>query len=277
MKIGHGAWRCSYDAALRPVETPLCDNGRYLIRQGAMAAVCAHEASHAVAVVSMGGRIEQIEVGLRFQWYYDGKTLVKPHGMVTPEGADKGDGQGDTLVTPSSVPLDPVMPFCCFNPYLKDAIVSCAGPAGELKYRAQGWLPRETVCVSDIWALERYKRLTWLMTGRDGDALVRLAWRKTLHLMDVPVIWRAVQAVKAELFSGLLRLEPADHQAGDSIKFTLPGEDAEQLMVRAGIVLPHFISQHQCGPECIKPSRRTSRRWERYLAEWAAEAPKNAA
>jgi hypothetical protein len=115
------------------------------------------------------------------------------------------------------------------------------------------------------------------MTGRDGDALVRLAWRDACRLMDEPVIWRAIEAVKAGLFSGLLRLEAADHQPGDSVKFVMPGVEAEKLMVRAGIQLPHFISRHQCGPECIRPSRKTSRRWERYLADWAAEEPKNAA
>jgi hypothetical protein len=260
-------WRCSYEAALKPAETAVSNNGAYLIHRGAMAALCVHEASHAVAVISMGGRLDSIEVGLTFHWYYDGKTLVKSRGMVTPEGAE----QDDTLVTPSSVPLDPVMPFCCFNPYLKDAIVSCAGPAGELRYRAQGGLPRETVCVSDIWALERYKRLVWLMTGRDGDALVRLAWRDACRLMDEPIIWRAVQAVERELFSGLLRLEPAGHQPGDSVKFVMPGERAEALMTAVGVALPHFISQHRCGPECIRPSRKTSRRWQEYVAEWAKE------
>jgi hypothetical protein len=95
--------------------------------------------------------------------------------------------------------------------------------------------------------------------------------------MDEPVIWRAVQAVKAGLFRGLLRLEAADHQPGDSVKFVMPGVQAEALMVRAGIVLPHFISRHRCGPECIKPSRRTSRRWQKYLDAWAAEEPADAA
>jgi hypothetical protein len=80
-------WRCSFDDALRPVEaTEVCDSP-YRIERGAMAALCAHEAAHAVAVVSMGGRIEQIEVGLTFQWYYGGKTRVRPRGVCVPMGA----------------------------------------------------------------------------------------------------------------------------------------------------------------------------------------------
>jgi hypothetical protein len=171
------------------------------------------------------------------------------------------------------------MPCFCWQAYLKEMIFTCAGPVGEIKYRAQGGLPRENECFyyGDGRQLEWYKRLVWQMTGRDGDALVRLAWRDTCKLMDDPVIWRAVQAVKDGLFKGLLRLEPADHQPGDSVKFVMPGEQAEKLMVRAGIILPNFISTHQCGPECIRPSRTTTRRWEQYLAEWAKEEPKSAA
>jgi hypothetical protein len=95
--------------------------------------------------------------------------------------------------------------------------------------------------------------------------------------MDVPLVWAAIQAVEGELFSGLLKLEPADPRPGDSIQFTMPGERAEALMVGAGIELPHFISQHQCSAECVRPSRKTSRRWREYLDAWAKEEPKDAA
>jgi hypothetical protein len=115
------------------------------------------------------------------------------------------------------------------------------------------------------------------MTGRGGDALVRLAWRSTCQLMDVPLVWRAVQAVKAGLFSGLLRLEAADPRPGDSVKFVMPGSRAESLIAGAGIALPNIIDVHRCGPECIRPSRKPSRQWQEYLAEWAAEGPKDVA
>jgi hypothetical protein len=64
---------------------------------------------------------------------------------------------------------------------------------------------------------------------------------------------------------------------GDKIEFIMPGLQAEALIAGAGIALPNIIDVHRCGPECIKASRKTSRRWERYLAEWAKEEPKNAA
>jgi hypothetical protein len=238
---------------------------------------CSHEAAHAVAVISIGGRLDNVEVGLYYQWYYGGKILVRPRGLVKPRGAEEQD-MGDTLVRPSSVQLDhPPMPFCCWRSYLRDMTVTAAGPVGEEKFRARCGLPPESVCVSDRWAIEHDKRLVWLMTGRDGDALGRLAWRSTRHLLDDPIVWCAVEAVGRGLFKGLLQIEPADHQPGDSVKFVMPGERAEALMVGAGIILPNFISRHQCGPNCIKPSRKTSRRWQQYVAEWAAEEPKNAA
>ena len=95
--------------------------------------------------------------------------------------------------------------------------------------------------------------------------------------MDVPLVWAAIQAVEGELFSGLLAREPMDPRPGDSVKFTMAGERAEELMVRAGIVLPNIIATHECDAQCIKPSRRTSRRWQDYLDAWAKEEPRDAA
>jgi hypothetical protein len=146
-----------------------------------------------------------------------------------------------------------------------------------LKFRAQEGLPRGHIIDSDGQPLEWYKRFVWLTAGRDGNAFTRLAWREACRLMDEPLIWRAVQAVEGELFSGLLRLEPADPRPGDRVEFVMPGSRAEELVAAAGIVLPNILAPHLCGPECIKPTRKTSRRWERYLAEWAKEESKNAA
>jgi hypothetical protein len=108
-------------------------------------------------------------------------------------------------------------------------------------------------------------------------AFVRLAWREACRLMDVPLIWKSIAAVEGELFSGLLRLEPADPWPGDKIEFVMPGPRAEALIADAGIALPNILAQHECGPECVRPSHTTSRKWREYLQAWAAEEPKNAA
>ena len=95
--------------------------------------------------------------------------------------------------------------------------------------------------------------------------------------MDVPAVWKAVSAIEGELFSGLLRLEPADPRPGDSIKYTMPGGRAEELIAAAGVEPLDILAGHTCGPACVRPSRKLSRRWQEYLAEWAKEEPKNAA
>jgi hypothetical protein len=263
-------WRCSYDDALRPVETAteVSDNGPYRIGKGWLAAIAVHEAAHAVAVVSMGKPLEQIEFGLTFERDYDGKTLVLPRGRCKLVGVTR-----DAIdVSPSSVPLSRGTLQYCWRGFIKNAVILCAGPAGEMKYRAQEGLPRGHVCCSDAGAVEWYRRVLWTTAGRDGTAFVRLAWREACRLMDVPLIWKAIGAVEAELFSNLLRREPGDPRPGDKIEYVMPGARAEELMAGAGIALPNILAPHRCGPECIRPSRRTSRRWQEYLAEWAKEA-----
>jgi hypothetical protein len=168
-------------------------------------------------------------------------------------------------------------PIYCWRAFLKSALTTAAGPAGEMKFRAQSGLSRGYVGDTDARPLEWFRRVLWTTAGRNGIAFTRLAWREACRLMDIPLIWKAIAAVEGELFSGLLRLEPADPRPGDKIEFVMPGARAEELIAAAGITLPNIIDVHRCGPECVRPSRKTPRRWERYLAEWAAEEPKNAA
>jgi hypothetical protein len=212
------------------------------------------------------------EVGLTFERDYDGKTLALPRGRCKLKEITRDASDTD----PSGVPLLPSRePTFCWRAFIKNAVALCAGPAGELKFRSQEGLPRGHVCHSDA------RPLTIASFGPRpvGMGLRSSAWwREACRLVDhPPLIWKAIAAVEGELFSGLLRLEPADPRPGDSVKFVVPGSRAEALIAGAGIELPHIFSPHQCGPECIRPSRRTSRRWERYLAEWANEEPADAA
>jgi hypothetical protein len=238
-------WRCSYDDALRPVETvtEVSDNGPYRIGRGWLAAIAVHEAAHAVVVVSMGKPLEQIEFGLIFERDYDGKTLALPRGRCKLKGVER-----DAIdLSPSSVPLRSHEPKYCWRGFVKNAVITCAGPAGELKHRAQAGLSRGHVGDSDARPVEWYKRFVWVTAGRDGIAFARLAWREACGLMDEPLIWEAIAAVEGELFSGLLRLEPADPRPGDSIEFVMPGSRAEELMAAAGIVLPNILAPLNAG------------------------------
>jgi hypothetical protein len=205
---------------------------------------------------------------------YDGGVAASVRGQAAPRAALK--------VAPStpasSIPLlGGIEPQSCWLASWKRAIFMCTGPAAEMRYRSEAGLSRGAIGGSDSESLDRASRFVWLMCGRDGIAFTRLAWREACRLMDEPLIWRAVQAVESELFSGLLHLEPADPRPGDSVKFVMPGARAEALIAGAGIALPNILAPHQCGPECIRPSRKTSRRWDAYLAQWAAEGPKDAA
>jgi hypothetical protein len=267
-------WRCSYDDALRPVETPVSSNGPYVIATGALAAVCVHEASHAVMMVCTGRRIGSIEVAMNFERAYGGAVIALVRGNVRLAGVTS-HFEASPAGVPVRRPHD--SPIYCWLAFLKSALVTAAGPAGEMKFRAPAGLSRGYVCGTDARTLEWYRRVLGTTAGRDGTAFTRLAWREACRLMDVPVIWKAIGAVEGELFSGLLRLEPADPRPGDSIKFVMSGERAEELIAGAGIELPNIIDVHRCGEECIRPSRQTSRRWQQYLAKWAAEEPKNAA
>ena len=161
--------------------------------------------------------------------------------------------------------------------FLKGALVSAAGSAGEQKFRSQAGGQHAVIGISDGDVLNWYGRVLWTMCGRDGRAFQRLVWREACRLMDDPEVWRAVEAVEGELFSGLLRQEPMDPRPGDQVQFVMPGERAEELIAAAGIEAADIRVPHQCDSGCIRPSRRISRRWQEYLDAWAAEGPKNAA
>jgi hypothetical protein len=133
-------WRCSYaDALMRPVDSPISNNGPYVIRQGATAALCVHEAGHAVAIVSTGERLESIEVALDFERAYGGGVAASVRGSAKRKMAEPSTSG----TSPPRVPLlwDGKFHFCWLA-FLKRAIVTCAGPAGEMKYRELARLAR---------------------------------------------------------------------------------------------------------------------------------------
>jgi len=272
------SWRCSFDDALQPVEQPVLNNGPFAIHRGEPACTCVHEAAHAVTHhVLAGGRIDRIEVELRFMRIWQGNVAAGACGQCVPVGATRDAYDLRASDLPLILTSGPPPSSECWRHSLERSIFQYAGPAAEMRYRSQAGLARMAIKGPDAEIVERGARMVWLAQNRDGHAFMRLVWKLACDLMDVPAVWKAVSAVEAELFSGLLRLEPADPRPGDSVKFVMPGSRAEALIAAAGIALPNIIDVHRCGPEYVKPSRKVSRRWERYLAEWAKEEPKNAA
>jgi hypothetical protein len=266
------SWRCSFVDALKPVEQPVLNNGPYAIHRGEPAATCVHESGHALAHVCAGGSIDHIEVELRFMRIWGGVVAAGACGQCTPKGATVNVYGLLAAEIPLIRTIGPPPSSECWRHDLERSIFQYAGPAAEAKYRAQDGLVRMPIRGPDAEIVERAARLVWLAKNRDGHAFQRLVWKLACDLMDDPAVWKAVSAVEGELFSGLLRLEPSDPRPGDSVKYTMTGDRAEQLIVEAGVRPIDILAGHRCGPECVKPSRRTSRRWQGYLAEWATES-----
>ena len=273
-------WRCSFDNALKPVDPqahPVRSNGPYVIHRGEPAATCVHEAGHAVANVCAGVRLDAVEVETRFMALPGGLVGAGACGQCVPVGSRRNA----TTIRASSVPLimtsGPPPSSECWRHSLERAIFQYAGPAAEAKYRAEAGLVRMAIRGPDREIAEHAARFVWLAQNRDGHAFMRLVWRLACDLMDVPAVWAAVSAIEGELFSGLLRLEPADPRPGNSIKYTMTGNRAEELIAAAGVKPRDILAGHRCGPACVRPSRKTTRQWQEYLDAWAAEEPKNAA
>src|SRR6202040_798653 len=107
------------------------------------AARCVHEASHAVMMVCTGKRIGSIEVAMNFERGQSGVVVALVRGNVCYAGVT---GRSEAL-SPVGVPVRRPndAPIYCWRAFLKSALVTAAGPAGEMKYRAQAGLTRGRV------------------------------------------------------------------------------------------------------------------------------------
>jgi hypothetical protein len=183
-------WRCSYDDALRPVETEFSTNGPYIIPKGALAAIATHEASHAVMMVCVGQRIVGVELAMNFE-----RAALGGGVRASVSGnARRAGGTINFEASPVGIPVRRPndAPIYCWLAFLKRALVTCAGPAGEMKYRSLAGLSRGAIGDTDASPLEWFRRVLWTTAGRDGIAFTRLAWREACRLMDVPLIWKAI-------------------------------------------------------------------------------------
>ena len=72
-------------------------------------------------------------------------------------GAARGGRESRIDICPSGVPLlRSHEPKYCWRAFIKNAIVTCAGPAGEMKYQAQAGLSRVHVGDFDARPVEWY-------------------------------------------------------------------------------------------------------------------------
>jgi hypothetical protein len=98
-----------------------------------------------------------------------------------------------------------------------------------------------------------------------------LAWARTQHLLEIPEVWRAVEAVEGALFSGLLWREPPDPRPGDEVEFAIEGAEVEALAAAAGLRFGAHWQEHRCSPECVH-TRPISKRFRETVEAWAAES-----
>jgi hypothetical protein len=100
--------------------------------------------------------------------------------------------------------------------------------------------------------------------------MLRLAWRQTQNLLEMPDIWHAVEAVEAALFSGLLWREPPDPRPDDRVEFEISGGDVEAIIEGSGLRFGAHWEEHKCGPECVR-ARPISKRFRKTVQAWALE------
>jgi hypothetical protein len=164
-------------------------------------------------------------------------------------------------------------PFMCWRPMLRFAMIHCGGHASERRYLQSQGLPFTARSGSDREACEIEARRTLACAGRNGEAMLRHAWAQTQRLLEIPQVWRAVQAVEAALFSGLLWREPNDPRPGDEVEFVIEGEQVEALIEGTGLRFGSYWNNHKCGPECVR-SRPISKRFRATVEAWASESLK---
>jgi hypothetical protein len=233
--------RCDYKTGMfasEPAEWVY--EGPVLRVRGEVAAIANHEAAHTVVRYALGSRSGAVSVKTIYGRGPNGVTQAMVTGVSEPW---REPGDFIWLATPKGnipVSLGAINIFACWRPFLRSAMVTCAGHAAQRKYCASQGLPIRAGSEGDRESCERDARRTWACAGRDGQAMLRLAWARTQTLLEMPEVWKAVQAVEAALFSGLLWREPPDPGPGDEVSFAIEGADVEAIIEGTGLRFGKF-------------------------------------
>jgi hypothetical protein len=88
---------------------------------------------------------------------------------------------------------------------LVSAVVSCAGPAAELRFRREVGSPARLLwaTIGDHESVDGIGKLLEDRHGRDSFAFRRLAWRTAWRLMHRPEVWSAVSELAFILHDGM--------------------------------------------------------------------------
>jgi hypothetical protein len=263
--------RCSYQEGMNADEEPeLMLDGPTLRVRGEVAAIANHEAGHSVLKFALGVQQGALSVTTI---YHRG-----PYGTYAVNtGVSEPWREPGEIICPATqkgklpVSLNVANPFACWKPFLLSAMIATAGHAAQRKYCASQGLPIRAGSEGDREACELEARRCWACAGRNGEALLRHAWARTQHLLEIPEVWKAVEAVEAALFSGLLWKEWPNPRPGDSVEFVIEGHEVEALIEGTGLRFGAHWNNHKCGPECVR-SRPISKRFRAVVQSWASES-----
>jgi hypothetical protein len=134
-------------------------------------------------------------------------------------------------------------------------------------------LPFAANSIIDRDACERAARQTWACAGRNGEALLRLAWARTQTLLEMPEVWKAVEFIEGKLFSGILWRELPDPRPGDRAEFAIEGEQVEALIASTDLRFGQFWQEHRCSPSCVR-ARPISKAFRKTVEQWTSESLK---
>jgi hypothetical protein len=211
-------------------------SGFYVEMLGARKASAIHEAGHCFAAYAMSGILRDTVFGVQYASGCCGDLLASFVGYY---GQWEENGYAHIMESPrQKIPECPPSPGDFIFPFglkLASAMISCAGPAAEWKFRAERALPQHTKHTAagdrrdmhDFAAIERNGSRT------DPDSYLEMAWRITQELIDEPGPWCAVNALANELDSGLFNVQPLMPRPGDYAEFVLRGEQAQAIITRA--------------------------------------------
>jgi hypothetical protein len=238
--------------------------------RGELAGTTHHEAAHSVFKYALGCKQGKTSVTVNYHRAANGAVYVGHSGL---SGAWRTLGE---IAPPRQKPQDIHVSLdgealMCWRPMMRRAMIATAGHASERRYLQSQGLPFTARSGDDREDCEIEARRCWACAGRNGEALLRLAWRETQTLLEDPAIWRAVEAVEGKLFSGILWREPSDPRPGDRAEFALEGEQVEDLIANTGLRFGQFWQEHRCGPSRVR-ARPISKRFRAVVEQWATES-----
>jgi hypothetical protein len=264
-------WRCTYDEGMNANDAQVWRyDGHVAVENGAALAICHHETSHSALRFALGFHCGPTVVQTRFR-REPGSYILR----ALTSGASYGSGTGrlpDIVEIPKfdeseiirSVD-DEDVPLMCWQDFLPFAIITCAGDAGERKFRILHDLPVSARSEGDRVHCENYAHDVWNVCGRDGAAFLRLAWAATQKFLEIPEIWRAVSSVADELRAGLVINSRPVPWPG-VVQYAMPGHVAEWLMQQAGVEFGVLREeQRRIDAACLR-RRPISKRWRERAA-----------